>query len=262
MNLKSVAVCACAIVTSNPLRAHVIYSTGFEPGQCNPGPLVGQDSWMGTTLPEGWRVMAGSAPVGAHHIIYEATTGAEAMGERTTGHIQLEPMPGMSALRLEALVRVRGLRTDAMSSLHLMTVHEVPDGLLNIGIVNGQIIGTSGLPGSPTVAGPMVPVNQWFHMVAELDMITGEVVFRLDDAPIGGFMLDMQTVMSFEHADGITLHAMVTGGSTPATETFEVDSLRLWHTPAPGAIPIAAIACLCAARRHRETVARSARGAG
>lgn len=231
--------------------AHIIYATSFEPGQGFPGPLPGQDLWQGTTGPAAWRVTNDDAYFGFHSVAFNAANGPEAEAFRQTAFIQLDPIPGWVVLRLEAYFKLEGLRSDSTSSFRFWSVNEVLGGLLQVGIDNGRAVATSGMNNAPLVIGPHVPIGEWAYIVAEMDMYTGAVTAMLNDVPFGGFQLSIPDIEALESSTGMSIAATVTGGTGPATERLHMDSLRIWHTPSAGTLPLAGIALLNLARRRR-----------
>ncbi|CAG0960685.1 hypothetical protein PHYC_00709 [Phycisphaerales bacterium] len=230
-------------------NAHIIYGTSFEPGQGMPGPLVGQDLWNGTP---GWNVTNDSAHIGIHSITYSAASGPSGtQASRPTPHIQLDPILYWVALRLEAAVRLDTMRPDATSSFRLWAANEVPGGVLQIGVDDGRAVVTSGLDNAPLLVGPEIAPGSYAFIVAELDMFTGHVVAMVNDVPFGSFELSIPTIRALDSATGISVAASVSGGTGSPTETVHVDSVRLWHVPAPGIAGCFAAAALCLPRRRR-----------
>ncbi|GJQ30998.1 MAG: hypothetical protein HBSAPP03_28820 [Phycisphaerae bacterium] len=236
---------------ATPAMGHIIYATSFEPGQGFPGPLPGQDLWQGTTGPAAWRVTNADSYFGFHSVVFNAINGPQAEAYRQTAYIQLDPIPGWVVLRLEGYFKLEGLRPDSTSSFRFWSVNEVPGGLLQVGIDNGRVVATSGMNNAPLLIGPAVPLGEWNYLVAEMDMYTGAVTGMLNDVPFGGFQLSIPDIEALESSTGMSFSASVSGGTGPATERLYMDSLRIWHTPAPGVASVAATALLFIHRRRR-----------
>ncbi len=230
---------------------HIIYATSFEPGQGFPGPLPGQDQWQGTGGTGAWQVANDASYFGFHSVKFDAANGGASDAVRQTAFIQLDPIPGWVVLRLEGYFKLDGLRTDSSSSFRYWAVNEVLGGLLQIGVDNGHVVATSGMNNAPVLVGPAVPLGEWAYIVAEMDMYTGAVTAMLNDVPFGGFQLSIPEIEGLESSTGVSIHASVSGGTGPATEVMHMDSLRIWHTPSAGTLPVVIAGLVGLSRRRR-----------
>lgn len=235
-------------------EAHIIYATGFEPGQGFPGPLPGQDQWQGTGGPAAWQVSNDDAYFGFHSVKFNAANGPSSDAVRQTAFIQLDPTPGWVVLRLEGFFKLEGLRADSTSSFRHWAVNEVNGGVLQIGVDNGRVVATSGLSNAPLLVGPAVPLGEWVYIAAEMDMFTGAVTATMNNVPFGGFQLSIPEIESLESSTGVSISASVSGGTGPATEVMYMDSLRIWHTPSVGTLWMVAGLGIVGMRRKRNAI--------
>lgn len=244
------AAALAAAAWAAPASAHIIYATSFEPGQSWAGPLRGQDLWSDT--PENNYVVTQSNPyIGTQAATFAPGDTGASDATRRTQFILLDPIPGMVVLVLTAQVRLDDIRADTGLSLNISAVAQVPGGVLNIGVLNGRAVASSGAgSGGFFALGPELPRGEYVEISANMDMYTGHTTLMLGETQFGEFHLPIDWIHNLEWSSDINMTSGFTMTS-PGSDSMTIDSVRLWHVPAPTscALLLGLLAVHCRRRR-------------